>query len=230
MNIHFLQHVPFEDGANIEVWAHNKGYKISKTLLFNNEKFPEMNSFDWLIIMGGPMNIYEIEKYTWLANEKKFIEKAIANQKIVLGICLGAQLIADVLGAKVTRNKHKEIGWYPVFLTDEAKQSKNFNKIPSEFIAFHWHGDTFEIPNGAIRIAKSKGCENQGFEFNNKVIGLQFHLESTMPSINKLLTNCSEDISRGLYIQSSLEIFSLFNNLQIIEKTMNIFLNNVEKL
>ena len=187
MRLHYLQHVPFEDLANIEVWAKDKGHLISKTALFNGEKVPKLSDFDWLIILGGPMSIYEEKKYPWLKMEKKLIKKVIYEKKVVLGICLGAQLIADALGSKIYKNEYEEIGWFFVNKTDEAKESAVFDRLSERFIALHWHGDTFNIPTGAIRIAESEGCSNQAFEYNGRVIGLQFHLESTVDSVNKLI-------------------------------------------
>ena len=140
-----------------------------------------MSDFDWLIILGGPMNIYEEDKYPWLSKEKEFIHQAIASDKIVLGICLGAQLMADVLGGKVQRNVHREIGWFPVKLMPESKASRIFRVLPEEFMALHWHGDTFELPPGAVHTAESQACKNQAFELG-KAIGLQFHLESSLDS------------------------------------------------
>src|SRR3972149_29340 len=110
MRIHSLEHEPFEGLANIEVWAKKKGYSITRTLLFNNEELPEMNDFDWLFIMGGSMNVYEEEKFPWLRDEKNLIAEAIASKKTILGVCLGAQLVADVLGGKVSKNRYNEIG------------------------------------------------------------------------------------------------------------------------
>ena len=107
MRIHYLQHVPFEDLANIEKWAENRGHEVSKTLLFSGDGLPKLDKFDWLIIMGGPMNIYEHSKYPWLIKEKKFIGDVINDGKVVLGICLGAQLMADVLGGRVFRNEYR---------------------------------------------------------------------------------------------------------------------------
>ena len=179
MRIHYLQHVPFEDLANIESWARSRGHDLSRTMLFSDEKLPEMDHFDWLIIMGGPMNIYEDEKYPWLSREKEFIRQAIASDKIVLGICLGAQLIADVLGGSVRRNEYREIGWFAVSLTEEGSTSPIFSVLPKSFVALHWHGDTFAIPPGAMRIAESQACANQAF-IKGKAIGLQFHLESSL--------------------------------------------------
>src|SRR3989304_3844997 len=148
MRLHSLEHEPFEGLANIEVWAKNKGHTISRTLLFNNEELPDINEFDWLFIMGGSMNIYEEEKYPWLGEEKNLIAQAIANKKIVLGICLGSQLIADVLGGKVSRNNYKEIGWFPVTLTEQASDSPIFDAFPGRFFAFIQHRGRFYIPRG----------------------------------------------------------------------------------
>lgn len=228
MRLHYLQHVPFEDLANIKLWATHKGHSVSRTLLFDDEKLPPTSDFDCLIIMGGPMNIYEEKKYPWLIREKRFIEETITNKKTVLGICLGAQLIADVLGGMVYKNKYKEIGWYPVLLTKEAKKSSVFHKLPKRFPAFHWHGDTFKLPSGCIRIAESDGCANQAFEYNRRVIGLQFHLESSIESINQLILNCSDELIEGRYIQTSDQILSNESNVREINGIMNLLLDNIE--
>ena len=228
MRIHSLQHESFEGLANIEVWAKDRGHSISRTLLFNNEELPDIDDFDWLIIMGGSMNIYEEEKYSWLREEKNFIAEAIENKKIVLGICLGSQLIADVLGGRVSKNRYKEIGWFPVTLTREANSSPIFKTLPSKFCAFHWHGDTFKIPSGTARIAQSEGCTNQAFEYG-QVIGLQFHLEYSVESINLMFQNCGDEIVDGKYIQKQDEIISQYNNVREINKLLNLFLDNIER-
>jgi len=230
MRLHYLQHVPFEDLANITIWTKKKCYSVSTTLLFNNEKLPDINEFDWLIILGGPMNIYEEDKYPWLVKEKRFIAKAIDNQKIVLGICLGAQLIADVLGARVCQNKYKEIGWFPVSLTQEARKSPIFSSLPSNFIAFLWHEDTFGIPSGAIRIAETKACANQAFEYHRRVIGLQFHLEYSKKSISQLIKYCPDDLKESKYIQKPEKMLSQEEYLKEINKTMNLLLDTIERL
>jgi len=203
MRIHYLQHVTFEGLAFIKTWAVARGYSLSSTRFFANEPLPQMQDFDWLIVLGGPMNIYETEKYFWLTEEKRFIEQAIKNDKTVIGICLGAQLIADVLGAKVTRNEFKEIGWFPVELTAD---SPVFHSLPKRFKALHWHGDTFELPRGAVHLARSKGCENQAFVYEEKVLSLQFHLEATPASVQQIIENCGDEIVEGKYIQTPVEI------------------------
>jgi len=228
MRIHSLQHEPFEGLGNIEVWAKKKGHSISRTLLFNNEELPETNDFDWLIIMGGSMNIYEEDKFPWLKEEKNFIAQAIANKKILLGVCLGSQLIADVLGGKVSKNQYKEIGWFPVSLTREARDSSIFSSLPDTFTAFHWHGDTFKIPSGAKRMAQSEGCANQAFEYG-RAIGLQFHLEYSKKSIDLMLQNCSNELVDEKYIQKPDEIISKIGRIHEMNKTLNLILDNMER-
>ncbi|MDD1744484.1 MAG: type 1 glutamine amidotransferase [Candidatus Methanoperedens sp.] len=228
MRIQSLEHEKFEGLANIESWAKKKDHCISRTLLFNKEDLPGIDEFDWLVIMGGSMNIYEEEKYPWLAHEKNFIAEAIENQKTVLGVCLGSQLIADVLGVKVSKNKHKEIGWFPVTLTKEATTSPIFGSFPPRFTAFHWHGDTFEIPRGAVRIAQSKACTNRAFEYR-KTIGLQFHLEYSANSIDLMFRNCGNEIVEGRYIQKPDEIISQNINVVETQRLLNLLLDNMEK-
>ncbi len=208
MRIHYLQHVPFEGLGNIENWALSKGHQISDTQLYNNEPLPEPEDFDWLIIMGGPMNIYEEDRFRWLAREKVFIKDAINAEKIVLGVCLGAQLIASVLGAKIHKNQYPEIGWFDVRLTDAASKSSVFSRLPERFAAFHWHGDTFDLSPGATWIAESDACRNQAFEYGGKVIGLQFHLDTTLESIQRLVEHCGDELVPGEYLQSEKEMLA----------------------
>lgn len=230
MKINYLQHVPFETPANIEQWAREKGHLLIQTKLFANNDFAPLADFDWLVIMGGPMNIYEEKKYPWLVQEKKFIEKAVNSGKFVLGICLGAQLIADVLGAKIYRNKETEIGWHQVNLTPAANNSPIFNSLPQTFNAFHWHGDTFDIPSGATRIAESAACPNQAFEYKQKTIGLQFHLESSAESINELIEHGRDELIPGRYIQSPETMLAETANMVKLKDFLYTFLARLEQL
>jgi GMP synthase (glutamine-hydrolysing) len=209
INIHYLQHVPFEGPASIKQWADDNGHPITGTHVYKNHSFPELTEFDWLVIMGGPMGTCDEDEYLWLKGEKKFIRQSIAAGKTVIGICLGAQLIADVLGADVYPNKQKEIGWFPVEFTPQGFASKLFKDIPRKFYAFHWHGDTFSLPDGAEHLVKSNGCENQAFIYNDRILGLQFHLESTKRSVADLVKNCENDIIPNKYIQNRETILSI---------------------
>jgi GMP synthase-like glutamine amidotransferase len=202
MRLHYLQHVPFEDPANILVWAEKHGLSVSRTRLFLEETLPPPEAFDWLLVMGGPMNIYEEAIYPWLSPEKELIAGAIEAKKVVWGICLGAQLIADQLGGKVYRNAHKEIGWHPVHLEPESRGSILFSRLPQSFVAFHWHGDTFHRPPGTKVLASSQACPIQAFEDEGgRVLGLQFHVESSLESVEKLIHHCGEELVDAPYIQ-----------------------------
>jgi len=176
--IHWLQHAEHEDSGCIEPWLRGRGHHVTHTRLHAGEALPPASDFDWLIVMGGPMNIYEYERYPWLKEEKKLINDAVVKNIRILGICLGSQLLADVLGGKVSRNKYSEIGWFNVELTDEDRNSE-LSVTGQKFLAFHWHGDTYALPKGAKCLAKSEACAQQAFSHGGRRLGLQFHLEVT---------------------------------------------------
>jgi len=206
MKLHCFQHVPFEGLGSIEPMAQDNDYHISRTRFYNGESPPEMDKIDCLIVLGGPMNIYDYEKHPWLYIEKEAIKEAIAKNKIVIDICLGAQLIADVLGAKIKQNNHKEIGWFKIKKNPAAQSVKIADFLPDEALAFHWHGDTFDIPVGAIPLAYSEVCQNQGFIYKEKVLAMQFHLESTKESVELLIKNNTKELIEAAYIQKPEEI------------------------
>lgn len=230
IKIHYIQHVPFETPANILKFCQRNKIEFSGTLLYQNEEFPKIKEFDILFIMGGPMSVYDEDKYEWLKEEKKFIEKVIKADKIVVGICLGAQLIADVLGAKVYKNRYREIGWFRIEMNKEALKKDVFKKFPETFIAFHWHGDTFDIPEGAINIGKSFATENQGFIYREKIIGIQFHLEVNIESVKKLVKSSKGDFKKDKYVQSISEILNKRQNFLKLEGLNTLFLSNLINL
>ncbi len=208
MKIHYIQHVAFEGLSSIESYMKNKGHELSSTHLYQGETLPSIDEIDWLIVMGGPMGIYDEEIYPWLNAEKKFIKTAIDSKKVVIGICLGAQLIADVLGAKVYKNKHREIGWFNITRSADANNTILSNVIPENSEVFHWHGDTFEIPEGAYALAESEACKNQGFILNDRVVAFQFHLETTLESASALIENCRDELDGSQYVQTEEEMLS----------------------
>jgi len=227
MRLHYFQHVLFEGLGSIEPWAKEMGYEITSTRLFAKDPFPNLDDIDWLIVMGGPMGIYDEDKYPWLFSEKNYIEQAVVQGKIVLGICLGAQLIADVLGAKIYPNQYKEIGWFPIQKIQDTTETRLADFLPKEIDAFHWHGDTFDIPTGAVRIAKSAACENQGFIYDDHVVALQFHLETTEQCAKDLIANCEDEITEGPFIQSPAVIFSQKRRFEKINLLMSELLNHL---
>lgn len=202
MRIHYFQHVPFEGLGSIEDWIQSEGYEYSSTRFDQNDPLPELDRIDWLIIMGGPMGANDDHLYPWLNAEKKFIGKAIKKGIRILGICLGAQLIASVLGARVYPNAHKEIGWFPVRLTSDGLACPWFAGFPEEMMVFHWHGDTFDLPQGAKHLAESNACTHQAFLFGNHVLALQFHLDLTREHVEALIKNCGSELIHAPYIQN----------------------------
>ena len=155
MNIHYLQHVPFEGLGSMEAALIAGGHQLSSTHLYKNQRLPSLKNIDWLIVMGGPMGIHDEAEYPWLLPEKKFIQQAIESGKTVLGVCLGAQLIAAALGAKIYKNSHKEIGWFKINRNPQAETTILATAIPPQAEVFHWHGDTFDLPDDSLTIAES---------------------------------------------------------------------------
>ncbi|RMG04310.1 MAG: type 1 glutamine amidotransferase [Planctomycetota bacterium] len=201
MEIRFLQHVPFEGPAQIADWAAEQGHRIAVTRLDLGAPPPEIDTFDWLIVLGGPMNIYEEARYPFLGPEKACIRRAIDAGKAVLGLCLGAQLAADILGGRVVRNAHREIGWHPIESIDTA--GTPLAGLPSPVTAFHWHGDMFEPPPKARLLARSEACPHQAFLYGDRVLGLQFHLEYDRPTIRAMLHHCADELAPGPYVQTA---------------------------
>lgn len=219
MRIHYLQHVPFEGPGSIAHWAAANGYEITNTRLFESAAMPDLSIIDLLVIMGGPMSVNDEYIFPWLEPEKKFIREAIETGKPVLGICLGAQLIASSLGSRIYRNEEKEIGWFPVYGI-QKQNTWHFN-FPSSIKVFHWHGETYDLPKDSVLLARSEGCKNQAFQFGKSVIGLQFHLETTQESALSIVTNCRDELVRSKYIQSEKEILSAKpDDYKIINKLM----------
>jgi len=199
LRLHSLRHVGFEREAEIAAWAASRGHSLSHTDLWKGEALPELASFDWLIVLGGPMGVYDDEAYPWLAGEKRFLRQAVDAGKRILGVCLGAQLLSVVLGGAVTRNRYGEIGWHQVQATPQALPpatgSRVFANLPLAYEAFHWHGDTFSIPEGALWTAQSAACAHQAFEAcEGRVVGLQFHLETNAASMRELVEHCADEI------------------------------------
>ncbi len=206
MNAHYFKHVHFEDIGSIRSWLTTAGYTITCTPFFESANLPAPEDIDLLIVMGGPMSVNDEKQYPWLAYEKQFLRDFIKTGKPVLGICLGAQLIAHAMGARVYKNGQKEIGWFPI-RGIPAMDGASF-RFPPSVDVFHWHGETFDLPDGATHLAKSDGCENQAFQLGRSVIGLQFHLETTPLSAQDLVTHCRDELIPAPYIQTEKEILS----------------------
>ena len=183
------QHVAFEILGTLDPLLRDAGLRIRYVNFARHpDAQPSLDRYHGMVLLGGPMNADEIEKHPHLATELRLIERAIEREIPVLGICLGAQLIAKALGAKVKRSPHKEIGWYDVAVTEEGRRDPvlaHFRKVEK---VFQWHGDTFEMPRGAELLAVSPSCRNQAFRFGRNVYGFQFHLEVDELLIARWLT------------------------------------------
>jgi lipoate-protein ligase B len=195
-----LQHVPFEGPAALADWAATRGHSLDCHGLYDSTELPPLENFDGIFIMGGPMNIDEEAVYPWLAAEKTYIRAAMEAGLYVVGICLGAQLIANMLGSPVNRGPAPEIGWFPIQRTAPHPEAPT---LPDELTVLHWHSDQFELPEGATRLARSEICENQGFIFGSRVLALQCHLESTPASLAALISACGDELADGPTIQSA---------------------------
>lgn len=199
MNVHILQHVPFEGIGSMEPWLLRRSANISSTRFFESWELPDVNNLDLIIAMGGPMSVNDEAELPWLVDEKRFIRSAIQQGVPVLGICLGAQLIASALGARVYPGRQREIGWLDIEAVSHAGGAFAFPKTVN---VFHWHGETFDLPDGAVHLARSAACEHQAFQVGAHVIGLQFHLETTPSSADALITHCRDELVVDNYVQS----------------------------
>jgi len=200
MRMAVLQHVPFEGPAAIADWAAAQGVSVAVFHVYRGEALPALADFDMLTVMGGPMSVNDEDKLAWLTPEIALVRDSIGAGKTVLGVCLGAQMIAKALGAKVFAGKNKEIGWLPVSRSEAAHPV--FDGVPAQFVAFHWHGETLDLPAGAIRLAETAGAANQAFAIGERVLGLQFHIEATAESALGLLEHAADEIGTGPYEQS----------------------------
>lgn len=230
-HIRVFQHVPFEGPALIGEWLASRGHRIETTRLYEwapGDELPAVSDYDWLVVMGGPMSVWESERFPWLPYEQEAIGDAVAAGRTVLGICLGAQLIAAALGARVYPNYYREIGWFPVSVVEQPgaadraadhgaaepaaladSPAELFSRFAPDLPALHWHGDTFALPFEATHLARTDACVNQAFSVGERVLGLQFHLEATPESAAALCDGAAGDLTHtGPYVASRETILS----------------------
>lgn len=214
MNIACIQHIGFEKPGFIETWATENQHTFNIYHPYINGKFPKLEDFDALIILGGPMSANDEAELAWLKMEKQLIWNAFTHLKKILGICLGAQLIAASFGEKVYKNPVKEIGWFEVNRVFESNLP-----FPKSFTPFHWHGETFDLPQNAAQLIQSENCKNQVFLIGETVLGIQFHLEMGENEILEILEQCKEELANEPFIQTKENIIG---NLELIKQNKKI--------
>jgi GMP synthase-like glutamine amidotransferase len=226
VRIHVFQHVPFEGIGSIQQWADSAGASLATTRLFEPGPMPFLADFDWLIVMGGPMSVNDESRFAWLQTEKRLIASAVRTGKTVLGICLGGQLIASALGARVFPSAQREIGWFPVRRTARA-DSAIASLFGNQTEVFHWHGETFNLPAGAAGFLESDACGNQAFQIGRRVLGLQFHLETTPQGAASLFDHSRQDLAPGPFVQSETQILSRPERFLGINRLMDSILDEL---
>jgi GMP synthase (glutamine-hydrolysing) len=200
MRLHAVMHERFENPAAIARWARFRDHDLSCTRLYRNESLPDTGRFDFLLVLGGPQSpattVFECP-YFDARKEIGFIREAISRKKILLGICLGAQLIGEALGARFCHSPEKEVGVFQLKMTGEGKLDPNLKGFPGRFLAAHWHGDMPGMTVHSEILAESEGCPRQIVRYAPKVYGFQCHLELTSGSIERLIQNCPKDLEKG---------------------------------
>ncbi len=198
MKVHVLQHVPFEDIGSMAAWLAARDARIRYTRFYESPILPEPAGLDLVLAVGGPMSVNDETAFPWLRIEEEFVRDVIQRGVPIVGICLGAQLIAKALGARVYANRRKEIGWFDVQGLAAGDACFEF---PEKTTVFHWHGETFDLPPGAVQLARSAACEQQAFQIGSRVMAMQFHLETTPESLEALIRNCRGEIAEGAFVQ-----------------------------
>jgi GMP synthase-like glutamine amidotransferase len=207
MKITIFQHVPYEDPGMILDWTAERNHDVSFVNFYEDFRMPDAGSADMLIIMGGPMGAYDEGKFPWLKDEKNFIRECAGRNMPVLGICLGSQLLAECLGGRVYPNRQKEVGFFPVTMSGEAKSDPVFRDAPAVWDILHWHGDTFNLPPGAIHLASSEVTPNQAFR-KEKCLGIQFHPEANLSLLERIIASAEKALTGEGTAQTKTEILS----------------------
>jgi GMP synthase-like glutamine amidotransferase len=231
MRLHLLEHDPIDiSRTNITIWAENKGYPIAHTYLCNNEKLPAIDDFDWLMVMGGAPHAWEVDIHAWLPDEKEFIASVLDHNKIILGVCFGAQLLAEALGGEVFANPHKEIGWYEVTLTPEGQRSYLFQNVPEQFITFHWHADHFSLPPGCTRLAHSEATANQAYISQERPVGgIQFHPEYPLELVKYFAQESGHEWQKGPYVAGREKVLAQTDQIPETYGLMATILDNMDR-
>ncbi len=201
-----IQHHPVENLGSIAEALEGAALAWQYVRTFDGQPVPkDMKGAGGLILMGGPQGVYEADEHPYLKDEMRLIESALKDDRPVLGVCLGSQLLAAALGAKVYKGTRREIGWHPVKLTSEAKDDRLLNGVPDQFTAFHWHGDIFDLPRDSVALASSELTPIQAFRHADKAYGFLFHLEVTEMSVHAMVREFTDATKHASLRESILD-------------------------
>jgi GMP synthase-like glutamine amidotransferase len=231
MRLHFLEHEPIDIRQNnITTWAEKKGYSINRTDVSKGDQLPTQKGYDWLIVLGGFQHAWEEQQHRWLADEKHFISEALSANKVILGICFGAQLLAEALGGRVFPNQKEEIGWYSVRLTPDGQQSFLFENVPETFLTFHWHSDHFSLPPGCTALAYSEPTPYQAYTHkDHRIAGLQFHPEYTIEMVRFFAKEYGDDWKKNRCVAGKQAVLSKSEQIPQTYWLMELILDNMDR-
>jgi GMP synthase-like glutamine amidotransferase len=209
--IYCVKHVEDEGPGLIGEFFRDLGVEVVELNLQRGDRLPEsLESTAGVVVLGGPMNVYEEEEYPFLKEEGLFIKQVLREEVPFLGICLGGQLLAKACGGAVTKSPHKEIGWYEVELTREGRRDSLFRGLPATLSVFQWHGDTFAVPPGGVLLATGKLCRNQAFRMGSCAYGLQFHAEVTADMVKGWMDKEGPSIDGGRILEEGARLYDAF--------------------
>ena len=231
MQLLFVEHEPVDIRQNnITTWAENRGYAINRIDVSKGDPLPSQADYDWLIVLGGFQHAWEEQRHPWLADEKRFISEALSADKIILGICFGAQLLAEALGARVFANEKDEIGWHNVRLNDDGKHSFLFNALPETFLTFLWHSDHFSLPPGCAGLAYSEPTPYQAYTHKeHRIVGLQFHPECTIEMVRFFAKEYGADWKKDRYVAGKEAVLSKSREIPETYWLMEQLLDNMDR-
>ncbi|MDO9253896.1 MAG: type 1 glutamine amidotransferase [Bacteroidales bacterium] len=230
MHIHYFQHNHFEDLGFIGNWAKSNNVTTSVTRLDLKSELTSIEDFDWLVIMGGAMGVHDSDQYPWITEEIEFVKKAIHSGKIVIGVCLGSQMIASALGARVYKNTEPEMGFWPINFSQEAQLDSVFRHFPAQLDVMHFHFDTFTLPEGAILMASSMVTPVQAFRYGKNVFALQFHSELTESNLPVFIKELETEIIPGQLVQNPQEMFQKIKHCSINNEIFSKALDEILQL
>lgn len=209
MKMLIITHASFEKPGSILTWAEKHNHTINEVKPYLGEMIPDVSSYDFIVVMGGPQSPLEIDKAPYLLDEITAIKEAIKLNKRLVGVCLGAQLIGEALGAKTERSPNREIGCYPLEMLEAANNDPVFGTMPKLLDVMHWHSDMPGIAEGATLIAKSAGCPRQIYRYGDRIYGFQCHFELTKTLVTSMIESCPDDLKPAQYVMTKEQLMNI---------------------